>query len=60
MNCVMPCFASGTPFGSCGGGRERTGEYRLAGTRYVKKGHLMGWVALLGQAIVERPGQLPS
>jgi hypothetical protein len=31
-----------------------------AGTRYVKKGHVMGWVALLGQAIVEQPGQLPG
>jgi hypothetical protein len=31
-----------------------------AGTRYVKKGHVMGWAALLGQAIVEKPGQLPS
>lgn len=30
------------------------------GTRYVKKGHVMGWAALLGQAIVEKPGQLPS
>lgn len=31
-----------------------------AGTRYVKKGQVMGWAALLGQAIVEKPGQLPS
>ncbi len=31
-----------------------------AGTRYVKKGHLLSWIALLGQAIVEKPGQLPS
>jgi hypothetical protein len=30
------------------------------GTRYVKAGHVMGWAALLGQAIVEKPGQLPS
>jgi hypothetical protein len=30
------------------------------GTRYVKKGHVMGWAALLGQAIVKKPGQLPS
>ena len=30
------------------------------GTRYVKAGHVMGWAALLGQAIVEEPGQLPS
>jgi hypothetical protein len=29
------------------------------GTRYVKKGHVMGWAALLGSAIVARPGQLP-
>jgi hypothetical protein len=29
------------------------------GTRYVKAGHVMGWAALLGQAIVEEPGQLP-
>jgi hypothetical protein len=30
------------------------------GTRYVKKGHVMAWAALLGQAIVDKPGQLPS
>jgi hypothetical protein len=30
------------------------------GTRYVKKGHVMGWAALLGQAIVKKPGQLPG
>jgi hypothetical protein len=30
------------------------------GTRYVQAGHVMGWEALLGQAIVEEPGQLPS
>jgi hypothetical protein len=30
------------------------------GTRNIKKGHVMGWAALLGQAIVDRPGQLPS
>jgi len=29
------------------------------GTRYVKTGHVMGWEALLGSAIVQRPGQLP-
>lgn len=29
------------------------------GTRDVKKGHVMGWVAVLGIAIVQRPGQLP-
>ena len=29
------------------------------GTQYVKKGHVMGWAALLGSAIVSRPGQLP-
>jgi hypothetical protein len=29
------------------------------GTRYVTKGHVMGWAALLGSAIVARPGQLP-
>lgn len=29
------------------------------GTRYVKKGHVMGWAALLGTAIVQHPGQLP-
>ena len=29
------------------------------GTRHVKKGHVMGWAALLGSAIVEQPGQLP-
>jgi hypothetical protein len=30
------------------------------GTRYVKKGHVLGWAALLGQAIVDKPGQLPG
>ena len=29
------------------------------GTRYVKKGHVMGWGAVLGLAIVHKPGQLP-
>lgn len=29
------------------------------GTRYVKVGHVMGWGALLGSAIVDKPGQLP-
>lgn len=29
------------------------------GTRYVKAGHVMGWGALLGSAIVDKPGQLP-
>jgi hypothetical protein len=29
------------------------------GTRYVKKGHVMGWGAVLGIAIVHKPGQLP-
>jgi hypothetical protein len=29
------------------------------GTRYVKKGHVMGWGAVLGLAIVQKPGQLP-
>jgi len=30
------------------------------GTRYIKQGQVLGWAALLGQAIVEEPGQLPS
>jgi hypothetical protein len=29
------------------------------GTRYVKKGHVMGWGAVLGTAIVHKHGQLP-
>ncbi|TVZ01614.1 hypothetical protein EAS64_29465 [Trebonia kvetii] len=29
------------------------------GTRDVKVGHVMGWGALLGSAIVDKPGQLP-
>jgi hypothetical protein len=29
------------------------------GTRHVKAGHVMGWAALLGSAIVDKPGQLP-
>ncbi|HTR91875.1 MAG TPA: CU044_5270 family protein [Trebonia sp.] len=29
------------------------------GTQYVKAGHVMGWGALLGSAIVDKPGQLP-
>jgi hypothetical protein len=29
------------------------------GTRYVKKGHVMGWGAVLGTAVVQKPGQLP-
>lgn len=29
------------------------------GTRYAKKGHVMGWGAVLGIAIVQKPGQLP-
>jgi hypothetical protein len=29
------------------------------GTFHVAKGHVMGWEALLGTAIVQRPGQLP-
>jgi len=29
------------------------------GTRNVKVGHVMGWGALLGSAIVDKPGQLP-
>ena len=31
----------------------------LAGTRHIAKGHVLGWEALLGTAIVQRPGQLP-
>jgi len=30
------------------------------GTRYLKQGQVLGWAALLGQAIVEGPGQLPG
>ncbi|MBO0822841.1 MAG: CU044_5270 family protein [Actinobacteria bacterium] len=30
------------------------------GTTVDKKGHVMAWAALLGQAIVEEPGQLPG
>jgi hypothetical protein len=30
------------------------------GTRYIKQGQVLGWAALLGQAIVEEPGQLPG
>jgi hypothetical protein len=29
------------------------------GTRYIKKGQVLGWEALLGSAVVQRPGQLP-
>jgi len=29
------------------------------GTRYVEAGHVMGWAALLGSAIVDKPGQVP-
>jgi hypothetical protein len=29
------------------------------GTRYVKKGHVLGWGAVLGIAVVQKPGQLP-
>ena len=29
------------------------------GTRYVMAGHVLGWGALLGSAIVAKPGQLP-
>ncbi len=29
------------------------------GTRYMKKGQVLGWEALLGSAIVQHPGQLP-
>ena len=29
------------------------------GTRYIEAGHVMGWAALLGSAIVDKPGQLP-
>ncbi len=29
------------------------------GTRQIKAGHVTGWEALLGSAIVQRPGQLP-
>lgn len=31
----------------------------LDGTRYIKKGQVLGWEALLGSAIVQHPGQLP-
>ena len=29
------------------------------GTRFIKKGQVLGWEALLGSAVVQRPGQLP-
>jgi hypothetical protein len=29
------------------------------GTRSVEAGHVLGWEAVLGTAIVEKPGQLP-
>lgn len=29
------------------------------GTTYIKKGQVLGWEALLGYAVVQRPGQLP-
>jgi len=29
------------------------------GTWHVEKGHVLGWEALLGSAVVQRPGQLP-
>jgi len=29
------------------------------GTRFIKKGQVLGWEALLGSAVVPRPGQLP-
>lgn len=29
------------------------------GTRYIKKGQVLGWEALLGSAIVKHPGELP-
>jgi len=29
------------------------------GTMYIKKGQVLGWEALLGSAVVQRPGQLP-
>jgi hypothetical protein len=31
----------------------------LDGIRHIEKGHVLGWEALLGSAIVQRPGQLP-
>jgi hypothetical protein len=30
-----------------------------AGTRDIKKGQVLGWEALLGSAVVQRPGELP-
>lgn len=29
------------------------------GTRFIKRGQVLGWEALLGSAVVHRPGQLP-
>jgi hypothetical protein len=29
------------------------------GTRHIDKGHVLGWEALLGSAIVKHPGQIP-
>jgi hypothetical protein len=29
------------------------------GTMFIKKGQVLGWEALLGSAVVQRPGQLP-
>ena len=29
------------------------------GTRFIKKGQVLGWEALLGSAVVQHPGQLP-
>jgi hypothetical protein len=29
------------------------------GTRYIKKGQVLGWEALLASAIVRHPGQIP-
>jgi hypothetical protein len=38
-------------------------DYTLTGTdgtRYIKAGQVLGWVALLNLAIVDKPGQLPG
>jgi hypothetical protein len=31
----------------------------LDGTAHIRRGQVLGWEALLGSGIVQRPGQLP-
>lgn len=52
-----------TTYAYMGGKSVAIKDYTLTGTdgtRYIKAGQVLGWLALLDLAIVDKPGQLPS